>query len=195
MGFWDFVSKAVDSLAWPALAAYVLYLVKRHGHELVRFVEKIRVKDFEVTLRQNFEGGREAAETVRSETIADVQKEVSALTAMSKAALDAGRPDIAILDIWKGLEQELVKIIQHEGMARWVSPTRLIQWAYQKELISRADRELFDRLRVIRNEVVHSSDFRKISSAEVYEYAELTSVLITRLREIEEPLKSFPLPR
>jgi hypothetical protein len=197
MGFWEFLAKMIDSLAWPSLAAYVVYLLRGHGHELIRFVEKIRVKDFEVTLRQNFEEGREAAEQVRSETNINTfgTAETSTLTTASKIALEAGRPDVAILDVWKTVEQELTKIIQHEGMMRWVSPGNLIHWAHQKGLISNADRELFDRLRRIRNEVVHSNDVRKLSNAEVYEFADLASVLIARLKEIEEPLKGYPLPK
>ena len=182
-----FIANVIGSLAWPVTVGAVVYVLLHNGRKIALFVKSIKYKDIEVTLRDDFEKATTIAEGIRATLPAP--KEPAAIAApladdelMRIAAID---PGLAVLRSWQKLEAKITQLIQHNGLMRYVTPQKFIQRLLHLEKLTSQDLELYNRLRSIRNEVVHGNDQKRtLSLAEVAEYDSLVDTLVERLEQI-----------
>mgnify|MGYP003648576918 CR=1 FL=1 len=158
-------------------------IVIYHAPTLARFVKAIRYKDFEVTMREDFNEARLDAEQVKLE-IGDA--EPINLNPNDKiiqlAKIDRG---IAIVEIWKNLEVEITRLIQHNGLMRYTNPFKFVEHLAEVGKITSRDLSLFRNLRKIRNESVHSHNSSELTMAEVLEFRDFVEVLAKRFESIK----------
>ncbi len=96
-------------------------------------------------------------------------------------------PGVAVLRSWQKLESKLIELIQHNGLMRVANPNTFILRLRDSNKITDEDFALFDRLRSIRNAVVHTrTDQRSISIAEVVEYDQWIDTLVRRLEQLRQ---------
>lgn len=202
MDIFSFISSLVEHLATPVAALVAFKILLNRAPQIARFVKSVRYKDVEINLRDEFEKAKEAAETIelsRPHTVAMIN-DANRLKIAQKdkilrlAEIDTG---VAIAEIWKKIEENIIGLMQHNGLMRFTRPDKLISWLASKDKISAAELELFHRLRQIRNAAVHGgSNIPKMSLAEVIEFKEFADLFIERLERIraEPGYLGYPIP-
>jgi hypothetical protein len=182
-----FIASVIGSLAWPVTLLIVILILLRNGTQLAKFVKTIRFKDFELTLRSEFEKARTIAEEIEvGLALPPVrgEREESEDKVLALAQID---PGVAVLKSWQKLEEKLTSLIQHNGLIRVLNRESFVDRLVQLNKISATEKLLFERLRIIRDIVVHGSkDGRSMSVAEVVEYDQLVDTLVRRLQQIQE---------
>lgn len=183
MDILTFISNLVRDLAWPTAALIGLFVAIGRGPNLVRFVKAIRYKDFEVTIRENFDEARAEAQRIQ---VAASDAPTSDLVLPDKvlrlAEID---PALAVVDVWKKLEAEIIKLIQHNGMMRFTNAEKFVEELGRFGKLSKNEVQLFQKLRLIRNQSVHSHwGSTTLTLAEVVEFRDFAEILTKRLEQI-----------
>lgn len=187
-----FISNLARDLAWPITTLVVLIIALRQLPNLRRFVKAIRYKDMEVTLREEFDGAREVAETVKALTGPETKPEETQTDRIVQLAqID---PAIALIEIWRKLETEVVSLIQHNGLMRYTSPVKLVEQLGKIGKLSEEEVTLFRRLREIRNVSVHAQDTNAVTLAEVIEFRDFVNVLIRKFDQIKNEPGYIDIP-
>ena len=195
MNLYAFIASLVSSLAWPVLVGIILLLLVRRSenladliHTVRKYVKTVKVGSIELTLQD----ARQDAEAIAVERGEPLTAEVPASDKlMQLAQLD---PALAVVDIWKELEAEIIKLIQHNGMMRFTSPVHFMKVLADQKKITKSELMLYNHLRKIRNEAVHSRDPMALTLAEVLEYRGLVSALIERFEKIMASPEYINLP-
>lgn len=188
-----FISNLVRDLAWPIATLVVLIIALRHLPSLRRFVKAIRYKDVEVTLREEFDGAREVAETVKALIGPETKPEETQTDKIAQLAqID---PAIALIEIWRKLEAEVVSLIQHNGLMRYTRPVKFVEQLGKLGKLSEEEITLFRRLRVIRNASVHAQDTNAVTLAEVIEFRDFVNVLIRKFEQIKNEPGFIDIPK
>lgn len=186
-----FVASIVGHLAWPLTTLIIAAVVYFRLPKLVRFVKAIRYKDVEVTIREEFAQARSEAERLAIQQEPKPPSEAAEEKALKLAEID---PSIAIIDIWRRLESEIVRLIQHNGLTRFTSPDRFMEYLVSLGKLSQGDILLYRRLRQIRNTSVHAHNHASLSKAEVLEFSNFVELLIGKLNEIAQSPGYLPAP-
>lgn len=186
MDILTFIATVIGSLAWPVTLTGILFFLFQHGKKIAMFVKSIKYKDFEVTLRDDFEKATSIAEAIRV-MLPEAVKDVAAADKDESEILTIARldPALAIHKSWQKLDAKLTQLIQHNGLIRFVSPVNFVRRLRELEKLTPEDLELFSRLRRIRNEVVHAQERqRPLTIVEAVEYDQLVETLIARFEQI-----------
>ena len=192
-----FISNLIRDLAWPVTTLIALIFVIKHAPSLAGFVKAVRFKDFELTLREEFTEARAEAEQVKLEAggvAAQPETRERAMPDKIKQLVEID-PAIAIIEVWRTLEAEIVSLIQHNAMMRFTTPEKFIQHLVKIGKLTASDWKLYQRLRQIRNTSVHAPHMSP-TLAEVVEFSDFVEVLGRRLKEIKsEPgYITVPMP-
>ena len=159
--------------------------------KLVRFVKAVRYKDLEVTIREDFTQARSAAEQIVAERKQLIGPEPDHEKVLRLADIDAS---IAVIEVWRRLEKEIVKLMQHNGLMRYTTPAKFMDHLAQLGKISPGDIALFRKLRDIRNLSVHALDGRSLTKGEVIEFSNFVDLLVARLEEIRHEPGYIDIP-
>lgn len=155
MNEYDFIAALVGHLAWPVTTLIVLATILLRLRWLTGFIKGVKYKDLEVSMRDEFTEVRVLAESLEAErgpaTLPNAQPD-------KIARLVEIDPSIAIIEIWRRLEQEIIKLIQHNGFMRFMSPVKFIEYLVKLGKLGERDLVLFRKLREIRNASVHAQD-------------------------------------
>ena len=179
-----FVSNLIRDLAWPLVAVAILIAILLRGPSLVRFVKAFKFRDFEITMREEFiEAGAEA-EKVKVET---GHPEVTEINPKDKiiqlAEID---PALAIVDIWKRLDAQIVKLKLHQGNAllAYATHNTFLRQLQKRGKLSESEVNLYQRLRHIRNASVHDHGSTDLTLAQVIEYRDFVDVLAAKFEKM-----------
>jgi hypothetical protein len=181
-----FIVQLVSALAWPVTLLVVLGGVIWKGPTLARFIKTIKYKDLEVQL--DFEAARNEGEKLRSaENPPSLVPLDQADKTLQIAKID---PALAVVEAWKDLEGSIIRLMQHNGLIRFTTPTKFMFELAKQGKLSDSEIKLFQKLREIRNASVHSSTFfPSLSLAEAIEFRDLAALLgrkIDSLRGLPE---------
>lgn len=178
MNLYGFLASVVGSVAWPVTIVFCVLFLSKNGRNILKFVKTIRYGDLELTLQD----ARRDAEAIQIETGQPARPATEADDKILRLA--EINPPAAVIEIWKSLEAKLIQLIQHNGMIRFTRPEHFMKVLVDQKRISATELELFQRLRKIRNDSVHSRDPRALTVAEVLDYKSFVETLVTRLDQI-----------
>jgi hypothetical protein len=181
----EFIEKIVGHIAWPAAAIVVLL---RHLTGIFAALKSLKLPGgVELELYDRFNDLREQAEAAKlpvPESPTQIDDEHGKFLRMAEDF-----PVGAIMETWIWLEKEVVDLdaaYAPQGVAPSNRP-RLLPQALrdlrQGEVIDPATFQVIDRLRGIRNDVVHARR-EAVTPGEALEFRELATAVIERLRQI-----------
>ncbi|MFP2513961.1 hypothetical protein [Buttiauxella agrestis] len=159
MDWLTFISKLVENCAWPGLIAFIVFRYKSSLLTLVNSLSSLKVGDF---VDASF--SREAAK-VATDSEAELPNTVA--TDEQKTLEDKLLelpPRLAILDSWKIVEEAINDIVASNKLGSNITtssfllkgpPNRKISYLRQENYLTPTQTELLDKLRKLRNEVVH----------------------------------------
>ena len=158
-----FIASLIDSLAWPAVVAYLTFVMKDKIGELLPKLRRFKHKDTELEFSQGVEElKREAEETPEpispelSES-GDLGKQFDFLVQLAEVS-----PRSAVLEAWRQVENAAAKAIVRSypqlGERDVLSPMDRRNLLKGKVLHDSEWRQ-YDELRKLRNKAAHSDEF------------------------------------
>jgi hypothetical protein len=181
VGFLEFVSKVIESLAWPAVAAWAIYLFQEPLKSLIGRVSKI-----------NFPGGwgaeflnalarvEEAADAIQPQT----RKKLSAPTDPrldSLRKLSRTDPAAAINDAWQAIERAVAEVAPPDKGFR--TPSGLVKLVKDEGFLDGVNLVLIEDLRVLRSRTAHDKSVT-LSPEEAYSFCVVAIRIADMIRQI-----------
>lgn len=192
MDQYTFISTMTGNLAWPVTTLLIVAIILFRLRWLAKFIKGVKYKDLELSIREDFTEARVAAEGLEAEM---QPPEVSATDTDKVSRLVEIDPSIAIIEIWRRLEQNVIRLIQHNGFMRFTTPPRFVEYLAQLGKLSERELVLYRKLRDIRNASVHAhDDTYAISRAEVFEFNRFAELLTQKLEEIRQEPGYLAMP-
>lgn len=189
---YTFIATMTGHLAWPVAMLLVVTFVLFRLRWFAKFIKGVKYKDLELSIREDFTEARVAAEALEAEL---QSPEVSATDTNKVARLVEIDPSIAIIEIWRRLEQNVIKLIQHNGFMRFTTPPRFVEYLTHLGKLSDRELVLYRKLRDIRNASVHThDDTSAISKAEVFEFNRFAEILTQKLEAIRQEPDYLAMP-
>ncbi len=174
-----FVASIVSSIAWPATALAIIWLLRKEILRLLPFLSRLKAGPIEA----EFE--REVAEIKSDPALQLPPPAPKSLAGRTEQLLQLASisPRSAILEAWQGIEFA----IRRAGLQRIggspppdvSSPLRVVRELSQAGLLSNEDVSLFHDLRGLRNQATHAPDFNPTYEA-VRNYIDLAARLQVR---------------
>ena len=193
MNWGDFTLSIVEHWAWPITVLIILAVVLRKGKEIAKFVKSVRYGDLEVELKQEVAAAGTTAEEVRIQRGETPSDNTNDKTARRLAEID---PSVAVISEWRRLEHAVIGLIQHNGMMRFTTPRKFIEYLGSIGKLLDAEVVLYKRLNAIRNAAVHLYFDETVSKGQAAEYSDSVGLLIDRIDAIraEPGYITVPIP-
>ncbi|MDD2369317.1 MAG: hypothetical protein PHQ90_08450 [Sulfuricurvum sp.] len=173
MDWMTFITKIIDSIAWPAAIVLVIWWLKSHIGQLIPFTKKFKYGDLEIEFEQQLKELKKEAEASKLEHATPERDSSEMLSYLSETA-DVS-PRAAIVDAWVGLELTAFNSAGQLGIENNKRPmpfSRLIAALESEGIIKPKDSNILKKLMRLRNEALHSPNFN-ITKKEAQEFAEL----------------------
>jgi hypothetical protein len=193
MDWKQFIASLVSSLAWPALLAFFLWLIrKRIGALLSRLIELHLPGGAKAVFAQELDRGRDALEKIefkvarRARTRDSLPPDLQSIKEEIKES-----PQWVIALAYTDIEALLSEAKEKLHLSSRMPYTAVIKALVQKEYVENGALELFESLRRARNAVVHAPS-REVTVGEAVEYqiqAAGLSIILT------EAIKKLTLPK
>lgn len=189
MDWLTFCSKLFDALAWPAVALIIFFTIKVQLLNLFPFLKRLKYKDFELEFGEKI---REMTE--KAKVAALPEPDVEELPATTSRTLKEQlyevaeiSPRTAIVEAWLQVEHSAQEVIRDQKLTdrsiRLAGPKRLREYMEKGKILTSEQREIFERLRTLRNQAVHYAEV-DIPVDQVYEYVDLALALAAQLRKV-----------
>jgi len=185
MDKYQFLSSIVDSIVWPVTVIVGLFLFKGKIIEALPYIRKIKIKDFELDLKEAKQELPKEIDSKPAEKLITIEK-FKNLYPLAELS-----PRSAILESWLIIEtaaSELAvnKANETPGALLAVTPLRMGEYLASKGLITEGEFKFFNRLRELRNKAVHLADMT-ISLQEAADYIDMSITLTSQLIGRNEP--------
>lgn len=177
MNILEFMTKLVDSLAWPLALLIALYLVRGNLAGLFPRLREFEYKGFKLKLDEAKQDFSEKEKIVADET-PSVLEQLAELS-----------PESAIVKSWmeiEGVTSELIikELEKTPGAMASMSPLKRGDYLYKQGLIDKSQFKSYHKLRDLRNQAVYLTD-KEIQSSDALEYISLASALIEQIKQNE----------
>jgi hypothetical protein len=192
MDVYTFIATMTGHLSWPLATLLIVTIILFRLRWLAKFIKGVKYKDLELSIREDFSEARVAAEVLEAEM---QPSDVFVPDTSKVARLMEIDPSIAIIDIWRRLEQNVIRLIQHNGFMRFTTPSRFVEYLTQLGKLSERELVLYRKLRDIRNASVHAhDDTYAIAKAEVFEFNRFAELLMQKLEAIRQEPGYLAMP-
>ncbi len=183
-----FLSKAIDSLAWPAVILAFALMLKKPLIELIPFLQRLKYKELELEFsKQVAELKAEVADAIQpienQEPAQHSQKNhLLQLVDFSARA--------AIMEAWLEVESAATTA----ASSFWNEPPsstfrthpKLGEYLFQCAVIDRKQLDTFNKLKQLRNKAAHAEDLN-LKESDAKSYIELASSLAAHIRSAINP--------
>ena len=161
-----FLSKLIESLAWPAIVVWLLWYLKEHLPALAKSLRKLKVSGVETEFEKQAE--KLAAET-RTAIPAEPPSEDPEVVRLKQIAEIS--PRAAIVEAWVRVETNAAEVVRKAGLRvpSAPGPIQLLNSLKQLEVLTPPQVSAFKHLRALRNMAVHGADM-EVSSEAVNQY-------------------------
>lgn len=174
----EFFASVIDSLAWPALVGFIVYLARDQVVQLVGRLSRFKYKEIEAEFRQALED----IEVIRGEAIEGEIVEVKQEGTITLDELADVSPRAAIMEAWIKIEMATRDFYESIGLERRLSYRGLREVPNEHQRQIEPVMGAYKELRQLRNKAAHSSDF-DLSADIAREYIAVASQVETALRK------------
>lgn len=183
-----FISKAIESLAWPGTIIALVFLIRKELPAIARSLRRFKYKDIEV----EFGEAAQAIANEIKEVVPATQNnmEIAGRTKGEiKFRLDAIAeiaPRAAILEAWLQVEAAAADVIRKKGLGAstpYPGPLRLCESLQKGGVLNTRQLAIFEQLRTLRNEAVHVPEV-EFTKAAVANYIESSIAIASYLEDL-----------
>lgn len=172
-----FISRRIDSLAWPLSIALIIIVLRKEILNLSKKVRRFQYKDMQIDFIEKMKFISKDAKTALPPSNSDTNQERKNLDQLAELM-----PKGAILDAWIKVEAALKAAgKRNQYSEKGVPPSAFFSYVISglksRKKISRETFDIYNRLRTLRNEAVHSEG-TSIDEKTAKEYSDLCVRLI-----------------
>jgi hypothetical protein len=192
MDWLQFIASLVSSLAWPALLAFFLWLIrKRIGALLSRMIELHLPGGAKAIFAQELDRGRDALEKIDFPVARRARTRDSLPLEFRNTQEEATEsPQWVIARAFTNIEALLIEAREKLHLSSRMPFTAVIKSLVQEGYVENGALELFESLRRGRNAVVHAPS-REVTVGEAVEYqiqtAALSLILTEAIKKLTPP--------
>jgi hypothetical protein len=191
LGWLDFFSKIVGSLAWPAVAGFAIWVFREQLKILILRVSSLKAPGVDV----RFDKAVEQLQRAREASLPEVQfpPHVAGPTEPDYSKykkLSEVSPSAAVNDAWREVELALAEVFPPSNGYR--TPVGVIRLIRKKGILDEMTLVLLEDLRVVRNKLVHTDKYA-ITPSQAYSYAvvaERVAGLIRRYAALQTKIQA-----
>ncbi|MCL4554858.1 MAG: hypothetical protein M1617_04180 [Actinobacteria bacterium] len=188
----EFVASIVGSLAWPATALFVLWVLRKPLAQLIPLLQRLRYRDIELDFSKKLEEAREVTTMLESPGRRALSTEQS--TAVQLALVS---PRAGVHEGWRTLESAILTAAHSLGESFFQDRKPLVVSAItvleKSGVINRDFGDVLEGLRELRNEASHAPDFA-VPVSEALDFIrtceQLARILLDRAdeaKQVQEP--------
>jgi hypothetical protein len=145
----EFISKCINSLAWPLIFFFLIILLRKPISDILPFLERLKYKDFELSFRKQ---AQETLESIsRNQDTPSEPKEKQLTTSPKEAVIQAWS------EIVEAAENKYKQLEQNQRAKR-LGPDRALGYFQFMGLLVPQTVKVLSELRNLRNQAVHYSN-------------------------------------
>ncbi len=174
MDWLTFISKLIDSTAWPVAAVLLGLIFRKKLADLLPLLRKVKAgpleAEFEIATKQVLASTAELAAKERKPDASQVEDKSSLEDTASKLITARSEPTATIIEGWSKLDGELHKLGRQTGINRdpLLSEAKLYREIMDSDLLPIETKNLVQDLRQLRNQVAHARVIPSPESAQDY---------------------------
>lgn len=174
MDWLTFISKFIESMAWPVAVVLLGLIFRKEVAEMLPFLRKVKAgpleAEFEAATEQLLASTAELTVTERKPGIPLIENMSSLKDTASMHLAARSEPTATIIEGWSKLDGELHQLGRQTGVNQdpLISQTKLYREIMDSEVLPKEIRSLVQDLRYLRNQVAHSKFFPTPESAQNY---------------------------
>lgn len=174
MDWLTFISKLIDSMAWPVAAVLLGLIFRKKLAELLPLLRKVKAgpleAEFEIATKQVLASTAELAAKERKPDAPQTADKSPLEDAASKLLTARSEPTATIIEGWSTLDGEIHKLARQTGINGdpLVSETKLYREIMDSDVLPIQTRNLVQDLRQLRNQVAHAKVIPTPESAQDY---------------------------
>jgi hypothetical protein len=176
MSFLEFLASIINSLAWPALLGFCVYILRDPAGKLIELISKFKYQGLEADFREVLDDIKaiEARDSGRS--IVEKPETVS----IDLEDLAEVSPRVAVMEAWILVEKATAKFCEHHGLPSPVSYQGLFRLSKEKNLDIDHLQTAYQEMRLLRNKASHASDF-VIKPGTARDYVKAANFIISEM--------------
>jgi hypothetical protein len=156
MDWLSFISKVIESIAWPATVAAVVFILRDSIEDLIKPLNKLKYGELEVEFGEEMQ----AVEKSANEKLPELQESSDQATVRERVIeLIPISPKAAIIEAWRNLESTAIEASNIANIkltdTALRKPIYIGGALYKNGIIDEESMQLFTKLRQLRNEAVH----------------------------------------
>jgi hypothetical protein len=174
MDWLTFISKLIDSMAWPVAAVLLSLIFRKKLAELLPLLRKVKAgpleAEFEIATKQVLASTAELAAKERKTDTPQIEDKSSLEDTASKLLTARSEPTATIIEGWSTLDGELHKLGRQTGINGdpLLSEAKLYREIMDSDVLPIETRNLVQDLRQLRNQVAHAKVIPTPESAQDY---------------------------
>jgi hypothetical protein len=174
MDWLTFVSKAIDSLAWPVAGVVLGLIFRKKLLDLIPMLRKVKAgpleAEFEMAAKQVLEGSADLPSKAPAHESSTSTPAPSVEDAAAKLLTARSEPTATIIEGWSALDGELHKLGRQIGIVvdPLESQLKVYRTVVGSDVLPAGTRKLLRSLRELRNQVAHGQVIPTPESAQDY---------------------------
>ena len=165
----EFISKLIDSLAWPFTVLLGLFFLRKPIRIIISSLKMFKYGEIEIKFS---EGIRQLEKKVNSKIPSGENTQKISLLRDKVFEIIKISPKYAIIEVWNEIEVEIMRILTAKKIKIDPSikkkPIKLAEKLFKENIIDKTQRDIIVEMRKLRNEAAH------------YEKAEITGEIALR---------------
>lgn len=183
MDWLTFISKVIDSCAWPIVLGVIFIKYKNQIIKLIGSLESIKIGDI-----VDAKFSKEVLE-VASKSEELLPNEDNSLKLSLSDTLSSLPPRLAIIEAYNLITKTVNEVLiyqgqfsQDDGRYRRGSPLEMFRLAKSSGILSEEQFELLNKLRILRNQIVHGVDGVNPTPEDAKNYVDSAVAFIAHLK-------------
>lgn len=174
MDWLTFISKLVESLAWPVAGVVLGLIFRKKLIELIPLLRRVKAgpleAEFEIATKQVLASTTELVTKENVPDIPNVENNPSPDKTAAKILIARSEPTATIIEGWSALDGELHKLGRQIGIVvdPLQSELKIYREIMDSDVLPSGTRQLVQDLRQLRNQVAHAKVIPTPDSAQDY---------------------------
>ena len=160
MDWLTFISEIVKSIAWPAVVAIAVALLRQPLADLIPLLRRFSYKGLKLDFAKEVEQVKEEAAAILPDAAETLPEEATLGDRL--IALASASPRAAVIETWREVESSAKRALEDAGVdlsrKKWNPPLRFGHLLQKSEILAPDQVSLYNELRVLRNKATHADE-------------------------------------
>lgn len=177
----NFLSNMTTALAWPVVAACLLFLLRKELPALLKRIKAASVGNAKLEFDNALDDAKDSADALKTPETA---KEMRAAPTSEYLNLANEHPEAAVIDCYAEVEKRLIEIRKRLNLPPRVNLPGVVNELVDRKLLDQDGKQLFVSLRRARNAAAHTDNDHRITPGEAVDFTHQSWVLVALLDKL-----------